>query len=81
MSADAVQKMDKPCLCGPSPCIVVTTDTKLREGYYCDRTTHLDFEQWWDTEVRFGRLFLGSGDYWVSKGIAKKAWLAAKESR
>jgi hypothetical protein len=39
------------------------------------------FEEWWDEQIRLAQIFLGSGDYWVSKGIAKKAWNAARGGR
>lgn len=38
------------------------------------------FEEWWDEEIRLAQIHIGSGDYWVSKGIAEKAWNAAKAS-
>jgi hypothetical protein len=40
--------------------------------------TNLGFEEWWDESIRLAQISLCSGDYWVSKGIAKKAWNAAK---
>jgi len=39
------------------------------------------FEKWWDEQIRLAQIFLGSGDYWVSKGIAKKAWDAGRMER
>jgi hypothetical protein len=32
------------------------------------------FERWWDEQIRLAQIHLGSGDYLVSKGIAKKAF-------
>lgn len=40
-----------------------------------------NFEKWWEEQIRLAQIFLGSGDYWVSKGIAKKTWIAAKECK
>ena len=38
----------------------------------------MTFSEWWDEEIRLAQIHLGTGDYWASKGIAEKAWNAAK---
>lgn len=38
----------------------------------------ITFEEWWDEEIRLAQIHIGTGDYWVSKGIAEKAWNAAR---
>lgn len=38
------------------------------------------FEEWWYEEIRLARIHVRKNKYWVLKGIAEKAWNAAKGS-
>jgi hypothetical protein len=54
----------------PNACVVDHPELQKKED--------LTFAEWWDEEIRLAQIHLGTGDYWASKGIAEKAWNAAK---